>query len=157
MIDEFDRTTACKPIDVESWHRSGYQPTPTIVEAAQALYQNHAVEEIARSDASVQNLSLTTNRISGIIDRSKSEGRTSICLVTGVRGAGHAGWAQHRNQARPRAFGRTCGFSLWQTRLPTYYEETFAFLKACGLKELMYDDADTTLDPRKYAFVASAD
>lgn len=76
------------PIDVENWLRSGYQPTPTIVEAAQALYQNHAVEEIARSDASAQNLSHTTDCISAIIDRSKVEGRKSICFVTGVPGAG---------------------------------------------------------------------
>jgi hypothetical protein len=75
-------------IEVEAWMRSGYQPTPTIVEAAQALYQEHDVEEIARSDASAQNLSHTTGRISEIIDRSKSGRRKSICFVTGVPGAG---------------------------------------------------------------------
>lgn len=62
MIDRCAGTTTLEPIDVEKWLRSGYQPTPTIVEAAKALYQNHAVEEIARSDASAQNLSHTTDR-----------------------------------------------------------------------------------------------
>lgn len=81
-------TAVAQPIDVDGWLNSGYQPTPTIIEAAQALYQNHAVEEIARSDASAQNLSQTTNCISAIIDRSKTEGRKSICFVTGVPGAG---------------------------------------------------------------------
>ena len=78
----------CEPIHVQSWMGSGYQPTPTIVEAAQALYQNHAVEEIARSDASARNLSQTTDCISALIDRSKREGRKAICFVTGVPGAG---------------------------------------------------------------------
>lgn len=88
MIDRCAGTTTLEPIDVEKWLRSGYQPTPTIVEAAKALYQNHAVEEIARSDASAQNLSHTTDCISAIIGRSKTERRKSICFVTGVPGAG---------------------------------------------------------------------
>src|SRR6516165_1146630 len=75
-------------IDFDSWVSSGYQPTPTIVEAAQALYQQHGVEEIARSDAGAQNLGLTTNCIAEIIERSKVARRKSICLVTGVPGAG---------------------------------------------------------------------
>jgi len=88
LIDRCAGATALELIDVEKWLRSGYQPTPTIVEAARALYQNHAVEEIARSDASAQNLSQTTDCISAIIDRSKTEARKSICFVTGVPGAG---------------------------------------------------------------------
>jgi hypothetical protein len=76
------------PIDFERWVRSGYQPTPTIVEAAQALYQQHGVEEIARSDAGVQNLGLTSACIAEVIEKSKAEGRKSICLVTGVPGSG---------------------------------------------------------------------
>lgn len=77
-----------EPIDVTAWLRSGYKPTPTIVQAAQALYQNHAVEEIARSDASAQNLSQTTDSISAVIDAAKKNGRKAICFVTGVPGAG---------------------------------------------------------------------
>lgn len=88
LIQQCEPVNAIKQVDLDEWLRSGYQPTPTIVEAAQALYQNHAVEEIARSDASAQNLSQTTNCISAIIDRSKMEGRKSICFVTGVPGAG---------------------------------------------------------------------
>jgi len=76
------------PIDFHSWVNSGYQPTPTIVEAAQALYQQHGVEEIARSDAGAQNLGLTADCIAEIIERSKVAKRKSICLVTGVPGAG---------------------------------------------------------------------
>ncbi|GJM16106.1 MAG: hypothetical protein DHS20C13_14330 [Thermodesulfobacteriota bacterium] len=71
-----------------SWAESGYKPTPTIVEAAQALYQGHSVEEISRSDAGAENLTLTTDCIYHIIAHSKQHRRKSICFVTGVPGAG---------------------------------------------------------------------
>ncbi len=70
------------------WENSIYKPTPTIVEAAQALYKGHNVEEISRHDAGAYNLSTTTNCINEIIDVSKSEGKKSICFLTGVPGAG---------------------------------------------------------------------
>src|SRR5690606_18901056 len=79
--------TELDPIHVQNWLRSGYQPTPTIVQVAQALYHNHAVGEIARSDVSAQHRSHTTERISSIIDRAKVEVRKSVCFVTGVPGA----------------------------------------------------------------------
>ena len=72
----------------EQWEDSSYKPTPTIVEAAQALYQGHKVEEISRSDAGAKNLTHTSNCISEIIDHSKQNRRKSICFVTGVPGAG---------------------------------------------------------------------
>lgn len=75
-------------LDPERWAASGYHPTPTIIEAAQALYQNHDVREIARSDAGAKNLKATDARIAEIIDRSKAEGRKCICFITGVPGAG---------------------------------------------------------------------
>jgi hypothetical protein len=70
------------------WSESGYKPTPTIVEAAQALYQGNSVEEISRSDAGAKNLSITSSCITEIIDSSKRSGTKSICFVTGVPGAG---------------------------------------------------------------------
>ena len=72
----------------EVWEKSGYMPTPTIVEAAQALYKSHNVEDIARSDSGAKNLSETTDEIFKLIERSKILGRKSICFVTGVPGAG---------------------------------------------------------------------
>lgn len=63
-------------------------PTPTIVEAAQALYRGHDVDEITRKDASAINLSQTTDAINKIIDDSKQNHKKSICFVTGVPGAG---------------------------------------------------------------------
>lgn len=70
------------------WENSEYLPTPTIVEAAQALYRGHNVHEITRSDAGAENLTVTTGEINRIIEYSKSNGRKSICFVTGVPGAG---------------------------------------------------------------------
>jgi Schlafen group 3, DNA/RNA helicase domain len=88
VLDQAMRFAVGQPIDFNAWISSGYQPTPTIVEAAQALYQTHGVEEIARSDAGAQNLGLTSGCIAEIIERSKAQQRKSICFVTGVPGAG---------------------------------------------------------------------
>ncbi len=82
------RDTPSSSIGPAEWAASGYQPTPTIVEAAQALYQNHDVQEIARSDAGAKNLQETDLRISQVIERSKAENRKAICFITGVPGAG---------------------------------------------------------------------
>ena len=70
------------------WENSEYLPTPTIVEAVQALYRGHNVHDITRSDAGAENLTVTTDEINRIIEHSKANGRKSICFVTGVPGAG---------------------------------------------------------------------
>ena len=70
------------------WERGRYSPTPTIVEAAMALYNGHSVSEISRSDASAQNLTDTSYAISEIIKLSRERRRKSICFVTGVPGSG---------------------------------------------------------------------
>ena len=74
--------------DYVQWENSEYLPTPTIVEAAQALYRGHNVHDITRSDAGAENLTVTTDEINRIIEHSKANGRKSICFVTGVPGAG---------------------------------------------------------------------
>lgn len=74
--------------DYIAWENSEYLPTPTIVEAAQALYRGHNVHDITRSDAGAENLTVTTAEISRIIEYSKANHRKSICFVTGVPGAG---------------------------------------------------------------------
>ena len=75
-------------IDVNQWESGRYCPTPTIIEAAMALYNNHSVAEITRSDASATNLSQTSAAISEIISSSRENSHKTICLVTGVPGAG---------------------------------------------------------------------
>src|SRR5690625_4306804 len=49
-------------IAYDYWQQGRYQPTPTIVEAATALYAGHAVQDISRSDAGAQNIALTSDR-----------------------------------------------------------------------------------------------
>ena len=70
------------------WVDSIYMPTPTIIEAAQVLYNGHNVKDISRNDASAINLNKTTEEINKIIDSSKANNRKSICFITGVPGAG---------------------------------------------------------------------
>jgi len=73
-------------VDYASWGNGPYHPTPTIIEASRALYNGHSVVDITRADA--ENISLTGNLISEIIQQSKSERRKSIIFITGVPGAG---------------------------------------------------------------------
>jgi len=68
--------------------KGSYSPTPTIIEAAVSLYNNHSVENITRNDAEAINLSLTTSYISTIITDAKTNNKKVICFVTGVPGAG---------------------------------------------------------------------
>jgi hypothetical protein len=70
------------------WENSEYLPTPTIIEAAQALYRGHNVSEITRSDAGAENLTVTTDEINKIIEHSKTNHKKSICFITGVPGSG---------------------------------------------------------------------
>lgn len=72
----------------DEWLSSPYAPTPTIIEAAQALYRGHNVTDISRNDASAVNLNQTTAAINDIIEKSKHESKKSICFITGVPGAG---------------------------------------------------------------------
>ena len=74
--------------DVHGWLHAPYRPTPTIVEAARALYAQHSVEAIARYDAGAHNLRVTSKRVEELVDEAKESNRKLICFVTGVPGAG---------------------------------------------------------------------
>lgn len=75
-------------INVEQWLDGRYYPTPTIIEAAMALYSNHSVGDISRRDAEAINLAQTSNTIIDIIEQAKRLNEKAICFVTGVPGAG---------------------------------------------------------------------
>lgn len=75
-------------INSEAYARGSYSPTPTIIEAAVSLYNNHSVDAITRNDADAKNLKQTTSAISELIDSAKSSNKKVICFVTGVPGAG---------------------------------------------------------------------
>ena len=70
------------------WSSAPYHPTPTIVEAARALYAQHSVDAIARFDAGAKNLHVTSRRIEELVEEARTKGQKRICFVTGVPGAG---------------------------------------------------------------------
>ena len=72
----------------KDWIISRYAPTPTIIEAAKSLYENHSVENITRHEADKVSTDRTIAYILDVIKKSKAGQEKSICFVTGVPGAG---------------------------------------------------------------------
>ena len=81
-------STDGETIVTDDWERGCYSPTPTIIEAATALYGGHSVEEISRNDAGAINLQTTSKTVAEIIQSAKTKSHKAICFVTGVPGAG---------------------------------------------------------------------
>lgn len=75
-------------IDGHAWGLAAYSPSPTIVQAAQALYARHTVEEISRSDSGARNLSITSRKVDALITRARTRKEKILVLLTGVPGAG---------------------------------------------------------------------
>lgn len=74
--------------DPVQWEASGYRPTPTIIQAATALYARHNVEDITRHDADAINLTRTEAAVGRAIEACRARGEKAICFITGVPGAG---------------------------------------------------------------------
>ncbi|MDD1522235.1 MULTISPECIES: DUF2075 domain-containing protein [Bradyrhizobium] len=124
-------------LDGAQWSRTGYKPTPTIIEAAQALYQGHRVEDITRSDAGAKNLSQTAACLADIIEDAKAHRRKAICFVTGVPGAGKT----------------LAGLNLMALRTKAHKEEHAVFLSGNGplvevLREALARDEHAQLKER---------
>lgn len=79
---------SAEPIDTRSWDRAVYRPTPTIIEAARALYEGQNVREISRCHAGAENLTRTSGAVLNAIQSARSSMVKTICFVTGVPGAG---------------------------------------------------------------------
>lgn len=77
-----------RAIDALAWAAGAYRPTPSIIEAAEALYAGHDVFEISRSEASAENLSRTAAAVERIVAAMRAQRGKAICFVTGVPGAG---------------------------------------------------------------------
>lgn len=88
LQDVLDYLNADVPGTIKDWIISPYSPTPTIIEAARSLYENHSVENITRHEADKVTTDATIAFILDVINKSKEEGKKSICFVTGVPGAG---------------------------------------------------------------------
>ena len=119
----------------------GYRPTPTIIEAAEVLYQTHAVTDISRSDAGAKNLRETTASVSNVIDQARSTHTKAICFVTGVPGSGKT----------------LAGLNIATRRSEEHRDENAVFLSGNGplvevLREaLARDKAKRERVPKKYA------
>lgn len=88
VLQRLNRSLKQEFFDPLKWLNASYSPTPTIIEAAQALYQGHQVEDISRNDASAFNLSQTSDAVNDIIEHCKTNKEKAICFITGVPGAG---------------------------------------------------------------------
>jgi hypothetical protein len=91
LADAINQVSLASPaiaLDASTWAAGRYRPTPTIVEAAQALYRGHDVAEISRSEAGAENLTLTSEYVAEAIERAKRARRKIICFITGVPGSG---------------------------------------------------------------------
>ena len=89
VLDDVLQFAASEPtIDIDRWESGRYCPTPTIIEAALALYKGHSVDDITRHEADKPDIGLTSDCIDDIIRRSRDGNFKSVCFVTGVPGAG---------------------------------------------------------------------
>ena len=68
-----------------TWAKSGYEPTPTIIEAAVALYEENTVEDITKHGGDIDKAAL---ELTNIIEYCRKNRRKAICFITGVPGAG---------------------------------------------------------------------
>lgn len=69
----------------DAWAKSGYEPTPTIIEAAVALYEENTVEDITKHGGDIDKAFTELTRI---IEYCRQNNRKAICFITGVPGAG---------------------------------------------------------------------
>lgn len=67
------------------WAKSGYEPTPTIIEAAIALYTENTVEDLTKHEGDVVK---TSHCLERIIEDCREKHQKGICFITGVPGAG---------------------------------------------------------------------
>ncbi len=116
VINQVLSYSKTEDINALNWYTSSYRPTPTIIEASQALYRGHSVSEISRNEAGATNLSATSECINKIIDDSKAENKKSICFLTGVPGAGKT----------------LAGLNIANERRKAHCEENAVFLSGNG-------------------------
>jgi hypothetical protein len=78
--------TNAAAIDPIAWEDSAYRPTPSIIEAARMLYEQHDVRELSLSGA--DNLDATVQAVLDLIETCRREGRRGVAFITGAPGSG---------------------------------------------------------------------
>ena len=84
VLDSIPHEVQLKTAD-DIWAKSGYEPTPTIIEAAIALYEEITVEDITKHGGDIDKASV---ELANIIESCRNNNRKAICFITGVPGAG---------------------------------------------------------------------
>lgn len=74
--------------EIMVWDESPYYPVPSIIEAAIALKSGLSIREIAHCEASEHEIGTVRQAIQCYVDQARSEGRHTICFLTGVPGSG---------------------------------------------------------------------
>jgi hypothetical protein len=80
------RSPGAPSIEPVAWENSAYRPTPSIVDAACALYEGNDVREVNLSGA--HNLDDTVLAILAFIRQCRNEQRRGIAFITGAPGSG---------------------------------------------------------------------
>ncbi|MHA4838171.1 DNA/RNA helicase domain-containing protein [Sphingopyxis sp. MSC1_008] len=144
----------CIDVDPQKWAAGRYRPTPTIIEAAQALYRGHAVEEISRSEAGAQNLAQTSDYVAAAIETAKTEGRKVICFITGVPGSGKTLAGLNLATARQRSHeDEHAVFLSGNGPLVEVLREALALDAIAKVKEAGLSGSKATEDRRAAAFI----
>jgi hypothetical protein len=76
------------PLTAQAFEYSPYRPTPTIIEAARALYAGHSVADLGRGDAAADDLARSSKQLTDIVLDAQANRVRTICFVTGTPGAG---------------------------------------------------------------------
>lgn len=85
---EEEQGTQNLQINLLDWDEGDYEPVPTVIEAAMALYAGMSVREIARSHAGEENLTAVADFLLNAISSAQANSEKIICFVTGIPGAG---------------------------------------------------------------------
>lgn len=79
---------APRALSWQAFDSGPYIPTPSIIEAAQAIFAGHTVAEIGRADADGASRKVTARRLRYWVSLAQRRKRHVICMVTGTPGSG---------------------------------------------------------------------
>ena len=87
-VSDSEPSSAEAQVDLHAWNHGAYEPVPTIIEAAIALYAGMSVREITHARAAANDIISTTNLVLQAIVDAQKNAEKIICFITGVPGAG---------------------------------------------------------------------
>ncbi|MBS1030072.1 DUF2075 domain-containing protein [Gluconobacter cerinus] len=90
LLSDLARRTlhSVAPMRPEDWEQAPYNPVPSIVEAARLIYSTHSVADIHTARADATNLTLTSDRITELLETARGQHRKTVIFVSGIPGAG---------------------------------------------------------------------